>query len=164
MRKKQLNKLLTIINDNYQSIVNALNQDLDKCTEASYEIENVIRELKYAINNLNNWMKDKKTSTELLLQFAKSYIVYQPHGLVLLISPFNYPFSLTLVPNRTISAGNSVIIKPSEYTLNVSNLLEKMINDNLDQNNIKIINGGVETSKELLEYQWDYVFLQEVLQ
>jgi aldehyde dehydrogenase (NAD+) len=159
-RKKQLTKLLNLINANYQNIVKALNQDLGKCkVEASFEIENVIRELKYTIDNLSYWMEDKKISTELLLQFAKSSIVYQPHGLVLIISPFNYPFSLTLVPLiGAISAGNSVVIKPSEYTMNISNLLEQMINDNLDQNNIKIINGGLETSKELLEYQWDYVF------
>jgi len=159
-RKEQLAILLKVINNNYDNFIQALKIDLGKCeNEATFELENSIRELKYTLSNLDQWINDKPISTELMLQYANSSIMYQPYGLVLIIGPFNYPVSLTLLPLiGAISAGNSVVIKPSEYTSNVSNLFQTIINKNMDQNNIKIINGGIKTSQELIEYDWDYVF------
>ncbi|MGK7882870.1 MAG: aldehyde dehydrogenase family protein, partial [Crocosphaera sp.] len=90
---------------------------------------------------------------------ARAFIQSQPKGVVLIISPWNYPISLAIMPLiGAISAGNCAIIKPSELSPNTSNILEKIINNNFDNRYLKVIQGGKETSEKLLKEKWDHIF------
>ena len=75
------------------------------------------------------------------------------------ISPWNYPFQLSIAPLiGAIAAGNTVVLKPSEYSSNTSLILEKIISSVFDPGHAIVVNGGVETSTKLLEFKWDYIF------
>ena len=92
---------------------------------------------------------------------SKNYIVKEPYGTVLIIGPFNYPFQLVILPLiGTIAAGNTAIIKPSEHTVNTSKLIEKIINENFDEEYVKVVgaNEGKECVEELLEQDFNYIF------
>ena len=92
---------------------------------------------------------------------STSYLYKEPYGNVLIIGPFNYPFQLVLIPLiGAISAGNTAIIKPSEHSTNISNLLEEIINNNFEEEYIKVVgaNEGKEIVTELLDMNFDYIF------
>ncbi|MCH1547459.1 MAG: aldehyde dehydrogenase family protein, partial [Flavobacteriaceae bacterium] len=86
-------------------------------------------------------------------------IYSEPYGTVLIISPWNYPFQLALLPLiSAIAAGNTAVIKPSEHAPNTSTLLEKIISSVFNENYVKVIQGDYKTSAHLLEFKWDYIF------
>ena len=95
-----------------------------------------------------------------LLNFPSSdYIIAQPFGNTLHISPWNYPFQLSIAPLiGAIAAGNTVVLKPSEYSKNTSIILEKIVSNVFEDELVKVLLGGPELAKELLNHQWDYIF------
>lgn len=162
-RINSLKKLKNLIKENEQNIMDALYKDLKKSNFESYatEIGIVYDELNIHIKNLKKWSKVKKKKSPLVHYPAKSYMYKDPYGVVLIIGPFNYPFQLVIAPLiGAISAGNCAIIKPSENTKNISLLLEKIINENFEEDYIKVINplGGKDTVSYLLDLQFDYIF------
>lgn len=123
------------------------------------EIYPIISEIKHVVKNLNSWMKNKKVTTPLALIGSKSWIKYEPKGVCLIISPWNFPVNLTISPLiSAIAAGNTVILKPSEITKNTSNILAEIINNLFDENEIALIEGEVETSQELLKLPFNHIF------
>ncbi len=123
------------------------------------EILPVTNELKHAKRNLRYWMRDKKVSTPLALLGSSSYIKYQPKGVVLIISPWNYPFNLTFYPLvSAVAAGNCVIIKPSEHTPYSSKVMMKIVSEVFSENEVSIFEGGIPTSSALLQLPFNHVF------
>ena len=160
-RLEQLKILKKMLIENEEDIYKALYMDLNKSSFESYETELglLLSAINYAIKNLKKWMKTKKVSSPISNFPSKSYIVPEPYGISLIISPWNYPILLTLEPLiGSISGGNTTIIKPSEYSMNVSNLLDKLINIYFDESYICVIKGEVKESQELLEKNFDYIF------
>ncbi len=160
-RIENLKKLKRLIIENEQLIKDALYKDLHKSYTESYmtEIGMALSEISYAIKNLKKWTKVKKVKTNLANFPSKSYIYSEPYGNVLIISPWNYPFLLTIGPLiSAIAAGNTAIIKPSEYSINTSNIIEKLINNNFDEKYIKVILGGIEETTEILKQKFDLIF------
>ena len=160
-RLKQLKILKTNIIKFEDKILNALYLDLGKTSGESYitEVGLVLKELNYHIKNLKKLMKIKKVKTPLTLFPAKSYIYYEPYGSVLIISPWNYPFLLTFNPLiGAIAAGNTIIIKPSEYAINTSLVIKELIETSFDESYVTTILGGIEETTKLLENRFDYLF------
>ena len=162
-RINNLKKLKNLIKENEQDIMDALYKDLRKSNFESYatEIGIVYDELNLHIKNLRKWSKREKRKSPIVHFPAKSYIYKDPHGVTLIIGPFNYPFQLVIAPLiGAISAGNCAIIKPSESTQNIALLLEKIINENFKENYIRVVNplGGKDTVSYLLDLKFDYIF------
>lgn len=160
-RVERLVKLQRWIKDNESQIEDALFQDFKKPkfeTQVT-EILLVQSELKYFIQKLPRWMKEKKVSTPIGLAGHISRVRYENKGVVLIISPWNYPFQLTVMPLiAALAAGNTVIIKPSELTHQVSFLLERMCKECFSENEVILEMGEKEKTTELLAYPVDHVF------
>ena len=104
-------------------------------------------------------MKLQKVETPLALLGASSYIKYEPKGVCLIISPWNFPINLTFVPLvSAIAAGNTIIIKPSEMTPNASKLMSKIVKELFSEDEVALIEGEVETSEELLKLPFNHIF------
>lgn len=162
-RINTLKKLKSIIKDNEDEILNALNKDLNKSKFEAYatEIGMVYEEINLHIKKLKSWSKVEKVSTPISYFPAKSYIYKEPYGVTLIIGPFNYPFQLIISPLiGAISAGNCAVIKPSENTPSTGLLIEDLINKNFDESYIKVVNplGSKETVSYLLDLKFDYIF------
>lgn len=162
-RISMLKKLKKILKDNEEKIIDAMHKDLGKSAFEGYatEIGLVYEEINYAIKKTKKWCKREKTKSSLLYFPSKSYIYKEPYGVCLIIGPFNYPFQLIMNPLvGAISAGNCSIIKPSEHSVNVSKLIEKIINDNFDEKYIAVVDplGGKEVVSTLLDMKFDKIF------
>jgi aldehyde dehydrogenase (NAD+) len=160
-RKQALKKLLQTIQRKEDAICDALYKDFRKPKFESVATETaiVIKELKLAINNLKSWSKPSRVPSSILNFPSKDYIYNQPYGTVLIISPWNYPFQLAISPLiGAIAAGNTAVIKPSEHVPHTASILEEIIKSSFKNEHVAIIQGGVETSQELLYHKWDYVF------
>lgn len=160
-RKEALKKLKQKIIELEPEINQALKADLNKSKTESYMAETgmVLSELSYAIKHIKQWSKEKKVRTPLSQFHGKSYYFYEPYGVTLIISPWNYPFMLALDPLiGAIAAGNCCIIKPSEYAPNTAKIMKKMIEDIFPSEYITVIEGGVEETTQLLKQRLDYIF------
>ena len=143
------------------SIFDALHNDFKKSVFESYvsEYALVISELNLAIKNLKKWAKPKRVRASLLTFPSKDYIYKEPYGNVLVIAPWNYPFLLGLEPLiMAIAAGNTVVLKPSEHAQHTSKILSEIIKTIFTEDIVACVQGGVETSTELLAQKWDYIF------
>ncbi|MFV9550823.1 aldehyde dehydrogenase [Algibacter sp. PT7-4] len=160
-RLSLLKLLKTEILANEQAILNALKNDFKKSEFETYlsEIGIVISELNLAIKNLKRWAKPKRIKSSLLTFPSKDYIYKEPYGTVLVIAPWNYPFLLAIEPLiMAIAAGNTVVLKPSELTLNTSKIITQLIENVFPKDVATSVEGGIETSTELLNQKWDYIF------
>ncbi|MTI67009.1 MAG: aldehyde dehydrogenase [Firmicutes bacterium] len=160
-RIEKLNILKKAIIENEKEIMKALKKDLNKSPFESYETEIgiILDEIKYTIKHISRWTKPKRVKTPLSLFLSSSYIYPEPYGLVLIISPWNYPLQLALSPLiGSIAAGNCSIIKPSEYSPHTSKILDKIIRENFDDSYITVVKGGKEISEKLLDEKFDYIF------
>ena len=160
-RIETLKKLKRILKENEDKLYTAIYSDFKKSEfETSLtEISLIYNELNESINNLKKWSKKKKVRTNLANFPAKSYIIPEPLGTVLIISAWNYPYQISLIPAiSAIAAGNTVVLKPSEIPNNTSKILAQFINSNFDANHLTIIEGGVKTTTELLQQKWDKIF------
>ena len=158
-RRQQLEKLKTAIKDRESEIISALHQDLHKPELEGYIELAVLQDINYALKHLKSWLKPQKVKAPLTQFPASGYIYSEPLGNVLIIGPWNYPFSLMISPLiGAIAAGNCAILKPSELAPHTSKVLTQLINDNFDPGYIKAIEGGVETSQALLSQKFDHIF------
>ena len=160
-RIQNLKLLRSIIIKYEKEIQEALRLDLGKSETEAYmtEIGMVLDEIKYNIKHLAKWAKKKYVSTPLSQFPARSYRIPEPRGLVLIISPWNYPFLLSIQPLiGAIAAGNCVIIKPSEYSVNTSKLLKKILTEIYNEAYVTVVLGEKEVEQELLKEKFDYIF------
>lgn len=160
-RIARLKKLRQWVLGNRTKIQQALYADLRKSPEEAdlTEVYVVLSDLKKAIKNLKYWVMSEPMGTSLSYFGTKGEIYYEPKGTVLIISPWNYPFSLALGPMiSAIAAGNTLFVKPSELSENTSNLINQMAEELFDEDMVKVVTGGVEASTELLKLPFDHVF------
>lgn len=160
-RITQLKKLKVVIKNNEELLMEALKKDLNKSQFESYaaEVGYLYDSISYFIRNLKKWVKVKKVKTPIIHFGSKSYIYPEPYGTVLVIGPFNYPFQLLMEPLvGAIAAGNCVVLKPSEFTPNVSKVIGKLIKGNFNEKFIRVIEGGIDTTSALINAPFDYIF------
>ena len=160
-RIEHLKKLSNIIKQRQNEICKALELDLGKLNTESYmtEIGMVLEDLRYAINHTKKWSK-KEYHLAPLAQFpSTSFRIAEPYGLALIISPWNYPFLLTIQPLvGAISAGNCAVVKPSEYSENTSKVMKEIIEDVFSEEYVAVVLGEKEVAEELLDKKFDYIF------
>jgi aldehyde dehydrogenase (NAD+) len=160
-RLAQLTKLKQLIQQHQQAIIDALYADLHKGAFEAYttEVGFNLRSLGHAIKALKSWMKPVRHRGEIFLPFAKAFVQPEPKGNILLIGPFNYPFQLVIEPLiGAIAAGNTAIIKPSEYTPNTEAILETIINKHFDPKYLYVVKGDAKVTTELLTLRFDHIF------
>jgi len=160
-RFQQLSKLKEAISKRQNDITQALKKDLGKSSFEAYatEIGYTLKSIQFTQKRLKTWMKTKKVKTPFFQLLTKSYIQPEPKGQVLIIGPFNYPFQLVIEPLiGAIAAGNTVFLKPSEFTPNVSKIIGKIINETFDSSYIHVVQGGVEVAQALLDLSFDHIF------
>ncbi|NRA94374.1 MAG: aldehyde dehydrogenase family protein [Psychroserpens sp.] len=123
------------------------------------EVYLVVKEIKYTIANLKRWLGKHRVDTPLTLIGTSSYITYEPKGVCLIISPWNYPVNLTFGPLvSAIAAGNTVILKPSEMTPNTSSVMAKIITELFPENEVALVEGEVDVAQELLKLPFNHIF------
>lgn len=123
------------------------------------ELYAVYGEARHALKHLKSWMKPKGVSPTLAMATTRSKIHYEPKGVVLIVSPWNYPFNLTLCPLiSAIAAGNAVMLKPSEMTPHVSALLARMLGELFPSDEVALFEGDVTVAQQLLALPFDHIF------
>ena len=159
-RRAQLKSLSNLLENHQQEILKALNQDLGKpATEAFFEIIAVKQEIKLAQKSLSNWMKTRQINVPVSLKPAQALVQPDPLGCILIIGPWNYPFSLTLQPLvGALAAGNTAVLKPSEHAPNVSNLIKKLIEEYFPPEIVQVFEGDGNIAADLMTRQFDHVF------
>ena len=160
-RKAALKKLLRTIENKEDEIYKALFEDLKKSKYESLvtEIFIIKKEIKSTLRNLNSWSKTKRIPSSLINYPTRDYLIPEPYGCTLQISPWNYPFQLALVSViNAVGAGNTVVLKPSEYAPKTSEIVEEIINESFVPEHVCVVQGDAKVSTELLKLRWDYVF------
>ena len=145
-----------------KALCDALWTDLHKCYEEAYmtEIGLVYGEIGEAIRKTAVWARRKRKRTPLTGVPSSSYIVREPLGCTLIMSPWNYPVQLLLNPLvGAISAGCTAILKPSPYVPHVSAALEGMIADTFPEDYVALVQGNRVVNGELFKHRYDLVFL-----
>lgn len=160
-RLEQLHKLKTAIRQHEPEIVEALHRDLRKSEFESYttEIGYMYDSIGYMMKKLKRWMKPKRVRTPIMHFGSKSVVYSEPYGSALIIGPFNYPFMLVMEPLvGAIAAGNCAVVKPSEFTPHVSSVIAKLIRGHFDEQYIRVVEGGKETTSTLIHAPFDVIF------
>ncbi|MFC3038997.1 aldehyde dehydrogenase [Virgibacillus xinjiangensis] len=161
IRKEQLQKLKQMLKEFESEIYQALKSDLNKSRHETLttELGFLYSEIDFAIKNLRYWMEPVKAASPLTHKGSKSFILAEPYGVTLIISPWNYPLQLALSPViGALAAGNCAVIKPSEYSRATSSLLARMIKSTFNPSYITVVEGAKETSEQLLKQRFDYIF------
>jgi aldehyde dehydrogenase (NAD+) len=156
-----LKNLQSTIQKNQQQIYAALKADLNKSEFEAHmtEVGLVLDETHFLVKNTSKWAKKKSRATPLSIFPASSYEIAEPYGVVLVMSPWNYPFQLSMEPLvGAIAAGNCVVLKPSAYALETSKILAKLIADVFPPEYICVIQGGRKENQDLLQQRFDYIF------
>lgn len=160
-RMKQLQTLKTAVKKHEKDITEALREDLRKSEYEAYttEIGYLYDSIRHTMKNLNRWMKPKTVRTPAVHFGSKSVIYPEPYGSALIIGPFNYPFMLVMDPLAgAIAAGNCAVVKPSEFTPHVSAVIAKLIREHFDEDYIRVVEGGKDTTSELIHAPFDRIF------
>ena len=161
IRIQSLKRLKLLLAQKEAAVFEALYQDLKKPIFESYtsEVLMVQKELDLHIKNLKEWAAPKRVSGSLINFPSQDYILSEPYGAVLLISPWNYPFQLAMIPFiGAIAAGNTAVIKPSESAPHTAQIIEDIIHEVFPPEWAIVIQGDVSVGAALLKTQWDYIF------
>jgi aldehyde dehydrogenase (NAD+) len=160
-RIRQLAVLKQAIKSNENLILEALYQDLHKSQYEAFttEIGIVYNDIGQIIKNVRRWAKPQKVKTPLSLLGAGSYVYPEPYGTVLIIGPYNYPMNLIFEPLMgVIAAANCAVIKPSEMSPHVSEVVAKIIKENFAEDFIRVVEGDKEVTEALINAPFDYIF------
>lgn len=160
-RIEHLKKLKQQLALKEQEILKALHSDLGKSDFEGYtsEVLMVHKELDLFIKNLKQWAAPKRIPGSLLNFPSQDYILSESYGSVLMISPWNYPFQLSMIPLiGAVAAGNTVVLKPSEFAPNSSKIMIDVLEAVFDADWVKVVEGDAQTAQELLKLKWDYIF------
>jgi len=160
-RKAKLDQLHKAVMKYRPAIKEALYKDYRKHpSEVDLtEIYPVTSEIKDAKRNLRKWMRRQKVATPLAMMGSSSYVKYEAKGVVLIISPWNFPVNLTFGPLvSAIAAGNTVMLKPSEHTPHASAVMKQIVGELFNENEVAIVEGGISTSTALLEMPFNHIF------
>ena len=160
-RKKALIKLRDAVDKYEEKILYALKLDLGKSEFEGYETElGIVKsELKNTIKNLEKWSKPKKVRASIMNPFSDNRIYNQPYGVCLILSPWNYPFQLALMPLiGSIAAGNTSILKLSEISPFTSGIVREIIEEIFDEEYIAVFSGEADEAINLIESDIDFIF------
>ncbi len=160
-RIERLRCLLNALERYEERLHAALAKDLGKPLFESYvtEVGFSRYDLRYTIGHLKKWMKPRRVRTPLLAQPSRSWIDYCPLGVNLIVSPFNYPIQLAIVPlTAAVAAGNTAIVKTSELTPTCSEVTRQLIEETFAPDYVACVTGGVEETTALLEQRFDHIF------
>lgn len=160
-RITQLRKFKKVLKENEDILYQAIYDDFGKSAFETYisEIALLYHEIDLVVKKVKKWNKKKSVSTNLAHFPARSYIIPEPLGVTLVIGAWNYPYFLSFVPVvSALSAGNTVVLKPSELVSKTSKVIAELINNNFSSDYFCVIEGGVETTTEILEYKFDKIF------
>ena len=160
-RKQQLKKLKKLLKENEDVLFEAIYRDFKKAKFETYttELSLLYSEIETALSQLNSWSKKKRVRTNFANFPAKSYIIPEPLGVVLVIGAWNYPYQLAIAPAiAALTAGNTVILKPSEIAFHSSAIMAKIINESFDAAVFYVQEGGVPETTTLLELPFDKIF------
>lgn len=156
-----LKKLKNTILSHENEILAALKADLGKSAHESYMCEAglALSELTYMIKHTRKFAREKNVHTPLAQFHSRSYKKPSPYGVVLIMSPWNYPFLLTIDPLiDAIAAGNTVILKPSAYSPNTSAIITSLIKECFEEKYVAVVTGGRAENTALLQSHFDYIF------
>ncbi|CAM3833242.1 aldehyde dehydrogenase [Alkalicoccus chagannorensis] len=160
-RKTQMLKLKKAVQHHEDEIKTALKKDLNKGDFEAYltEVGFFYSEWKDLYKNMAYWASPQKQKTPVTHMGSKSYINKDPYGVTLVIGPWNYPFQLLMTPLLgAIAAGNTVVLKPSEYTPYTSMVIRDIIASTFPEEYIAVVEGDADTAKALLDQKLDYIF------
>ncbi|HFK1451798.1 aldehyde dehydrogenase [Bacillus cereus group sp. MYBK139-2] len=161
VRKNNLKKLYEGIQRFEEEIFQALKLDLNKSVHESFttEVGYVLKEISFQLKHISSWSKPKRVRTALTHFGSKGKVVPEPYGVTLIIAPWNYPFQLAIAPLvGALAAGNTIVLKPSELTPNVSKVITRMLEELFQEELVAVVEGGVEESTALLKEPFDYIF------
>lgn len=160
-RIESLKKLETVIISKEKEVYAALASDLGKSEFEAFltEYQVITGELKTYIKKTRKWSRPRKVRPSLLNFPSRARRYPEPYGNVLIIAPWNYPFQLALAPLiGAVAAGNTVTLKPSEFSTATSQLLQEIIEEAFEPQHVKVIQGDASVAKELTSLKWDYIF------
>lgn len=160
-RATKLERLKEAIIAREKQIYDALYADFRKAPLESEisELVPCLTEIKDAIKHVHKWMKPQRVPTPMTLVGTHSAIHYEPKGVVLIIGPWNYPFQLVIAPLiAAIAAGNCVIVKPSELTVQTSKLLKSLLGEVFSEAEVAVVEGDHVVTQELLALPFDHFF------
>lgn len=159
-RKALLRKLEKVILAHREAIRQAAHADFRKSPDEMdlTELYPVLIELRSAVRHLADWMEPQPVDQPITYIGSSSEVFYEAKGSCLVIAPWNYPFQLNLIPIiSAIAAGNTVILKPSEFTPHVSEVTRKILAEVFEEQHVAVVQGGVEVSQFLLSQKWDHI-------
>lgn len=160
-RDSQLRGLIELLHDNEPALTAAMASDLGKPPFEGWitDLLTTRDDARDALANFRQWMKPTRYKVPVMAAPAKAWTQPQPLGTVLIISPWNYPIQLLLTPLvGAVAAGNTVVLKPSELAPATSAIMAELIPRYMDSEAIRVVEGGVDTTTELLSLHWDHVF------
>ncbi len=160
-RRRQLKKLSTALKENESLLHEAIYKDFKKSEFDNYttELSLLYKDIKEARKMIFKWARKERVGTGILNFPASSYIVPEPLGVCLVIGAWNYPYQLSFAPViAAMSAGNTIILKPSELPSNTAAAMAKIVKEHFDPNYFTVVQGGVEETQELLKQKFDKIF------
>ncbi len=156
-----LQRLKEGINARQKELAEAVRADLGKSRAEFFmsELGLVLAEIREHQRKLSRWMRPQKVRTSILHFIGRSYVISEPYGQCLIISPWNYPMNLTFIPLvGAISAGNTAIVKPSSRVPNISGAMASLIRECFPPEHVSVFTGSVGVSEALLEERFDLIF------
>ena len=160
-RKKHLMALRNLILENEDDILLALKEDLGKSEleGAISETLFTVKEIDHTLKKLKKWMRKKRVGSPLLQFPVRSFIQPHPKGVILIISPWNYPFQLLMSPLvGALAAGNTAILKPSEIAAATSRIVAKLIPKYFPSEIVSVVEGAIPETTALLELPFNHIF------
>ena len=160
-RIEALKKIHAYIKAHEKEITDALTADLGKSALEGFMCEAglVLGEISYMLKNIRKFARDESRATPITNFAAKSFVKKSPRGAVLIMSPWNYPFLLTMDPLvDALAAGNTVVVKPSAYSANTSRVIAELIKNCFAPEYVAVVTGGRAENQCLLEQKFDYIF------
>lgn len=160
-RKEQLKRLRLLLVDNEAKWLSALHEDLGKIAEEAFasEMAVLLQELDFMERQLSRWQRPEKKRHLKLGSLSQTSVEHLPYGSVLIISPWNYPLQLSLMPViGALAAGNSCFIKPSEFAPATAELLAELVEYYFSPDVLVVVTGEASVASELLELSWDFIF------
>ena len=161
VRITALRGLYTAIVKYENEIHDALKKDLGKSGFESYMSETglVLEEIRYMLKHIRRFAGEKRVRTPIAQFHSRSFKKPSPYGVTLIMSPWNYPFMLTLSPLvDALAAGNTAVVKPSAYSPNTSEILRKILSQCFDPQYVAVVTGGRAENTCLLREHFDYIF------
>ena len=159
-RLDQLQRFQALVENHEQEVLQALSEDLGKPpTEAFFELVALRQELKVVRSNLRRWMQAKPVPVPLPQQPGRAELIPEPLGCVLIIGPWNYPFSLTLQPLvSALAAGNTAVLKPSEQAPAVAALISRLVSEHFTTEVVRVEQGDGDVAAALVALPFDHIF------